>query len=371
MTDMNLNIPWHLVTKYLRKELSQPEEQELDNWRKSSELHSLIYEEIISDKHIQDLLKAGKWNDTSAEWQAILKRIEPSANKYSLSRRKLGLAISAAATILVLLSVAAGYFFIRYSDLKKQQTHGYTYIFSPRGQRTRVILPDSTKVWLNSESSLKYAANYNSEIREVTTEGEAFFQVQKNPGKPFYVNVDEIKIKVYGTSFNVKAYPEDKSIETTLIEGKLSISSLLPQNGIANEIFLKPNEKCIYMRKTIDISLQDKKSAIKVADTKKNNHDDATVSKVIIKQNINPEEEKLWKYGNLIFKDEPFPELAKKIERWYDVRIHFVDEKIKDYKFTGEFNKETINQAMEALMLSSQKSYKYEIVYRDIYLKSK
>lgn len=368
---MNLNIPWPLVTKYLQNELSKQEEEELDNWRHSSEIHSLIYEEIISDKHIQDVLKSGKWNDTSAEWQAILKRIEPSVNKYNFSRRKFGLAFAAAATILVLLSVAAGYFFIRYSDLKKQHASGYTYIFSPRGQRTRVILPDSTKVWLNSESSLKYATDYNSEIREVTTKGEVFFQVHKNPEKPFYVNADEIKIKVYGTSFNVKAYPEDKSIETTLIEGKLSISSLTPSNGNVKEVFLKPNEKCIYMRKTIDISLKDKKSTNKVVDIIKNNHDDQTVSKIIIKQNINPEEEKLWKYGNLIFKDESFPELAKKIERWYDVKIHFVDEKIKDYKFTGEFNKETINQAMEALMLSSQKSYKYEIIYRDIYLKSK
>jgi ferric-dicitrate binding protein FerR (iron transport regulator) len=358
-TDMNLNIPWPLVTKYLRNELSQQGEQELFNWRNSSELHSLIYEEIISDNHIQDLLKAGKWNDTSAEWQAILDRIEPSVTKYSISRRKFGLALSAAATILILISLATGYFFIRYSDLKKQQANSYTYIFSPRGQRTRVILPDSTKVWLNSESSLKYSTNYNSEIREVTTEGEAFFQVHKNPEKPFLVNADEIKIKVYGTSFNVKAYSDDKSIETTLIEGKLSITSLVSQKGKGEEIFLKPNEKCIYLRKDASIQKQ------------KNITDDEKKSEVIIKQNINPEEEKLWKYGNLIFNDETFGNLAKKIERWYDVKIHFEDEKIRNYKFTGEFNKETINQAMEALMLSSQKSYKYEIVHRDIYLKSK
>ena len=73
----------------------------------------------------------------------------------------------------------------------------------------------------------------------------------------------------------------------------------------------------------------------------------------------------------LIFKNETIGELATKMERWYDIKIHFTDEKIKNYKFTGVLDKETINQAMEALKLSSEKSYSYDIVFRDVYLKSK
>jgi transmembrane sensor len=368
---MELNIPWPLIAKFLQHELLPHELLELEYWRNSSDLRTLIYEEIITDKHLQEAIAAGKWNDTSREWKSILNRIETPVKQFSIARRKLGLAFAAAATILILLSVSLGFFYTRYHDLQTQQANRFTYIYSPRGHRTRIILPDSTRVWLNSESSLRYATNYNTEIREVTTEGEAFFQVHKDPKKPFYVITDEIKVKVYGTSFNIRAFAGENRIETTLIEGKLSITPRKQKDGPVQEIFLKPSEKCIYIRNNKAITLRDDNNNNSQPVQKPDSHQDAGISHVVILQNINTEQEKLWKDGNLIFRDETFNDLATELERWYDVKIHFVDEKIRNYKFTGKFDKETINQAMEALKLSSQESYQYNIVYRDIYLKSK
>jgi transmembrane sensor len=232
-------------------------------------------------------------------------------------------------------------------------------------------LPDSSRVWLNSETSLRYPVAFNGKTREVTIEGEAFFKVKKNPDKPFFVNTSDIKVKVYGTSFNVKAYPTERYIETTLIEGKLSITPKQGKLDGNQEIFLKPKDKLTYRKEGLnphgisetDISKQSKLNTVQQA---KN-----TAPQVILAQNINPDQENLWKDGKLLFNNEKFIDLAIKLERWYDVKIHFENEEIKNFRFTGYFDKETINQAMEALKISSQRSYSYKLIFRDIYLSSK
>jgi ferric-dicitrate binding protein FerR (iron transport regulator) len=234
-----------------------------------------------------------------------------------------------------------------------------------------VVLPDQTKVWLNSESSLRYPVSYNQKTREVQIKGEAFFEVHKNPLKPFLVYANEIKVKVYGTSFNIKAFPNEKEIETTLIEGKLSITTEGKNGKEGEEIFLKPNERCIYNR----VLAVEVKNPTKVISSKEIvKEPTTTVQKeptIILAKNINPDVEVNWKNGKLIFREETFGELAIELERWYDMKIHFTDDKIKNYKFTGVFDKETVNQAFEALRLSSQQSFKYEITFRDIFLDTK
>jgi transmembrane sensor len=366
---MRPDIPWNLFTKKLRKEISEEEELELEFWRSKAELNRLIYEEVFSNERFMSLIINGKWDDNSRQWQNLLSRInQPATRKYSFSRRQLVYLSSAAAAVLVLLAVSLAFYYSGFSRLMKEQVaEGSTYIFSPRGQRTSIILPDSTKVWLNSESSLSYSTDYNHKVREVTTRGEAFFEVSKNPDKPFYVLANEVRVKVYGTSFNVKAFPDENRIETTLIEGKLSVTPIKSQGEPGREIFLKPNEKCIYVRGTKEMRLESGKEKSSIRELR----EATTIPKFIIRKNISTAVEAQWKDGKLLFEDESFAELAVKLERWYDVKIHFVDSGIRNYKFTGSFNKETVNQAMEALKLSSQKSYEYEIVFRDIYLKTK
>jgi ferric-dicitrate binding protein FerR (iron transport regulator) len=323
----------------------------------------------MNDTSFRELIKKGKWENNSKQWQYILSKIEiPKNRKYTFGRNKIRIFSGAAAVVLLLLTVALGYYYSGFNNFRKERLAiGYTTIFSPRGQRTSIILPDSTRVWLNSGSTLKYSTDYNQKMREVIAEGEAFFEVKKNPDKPFYVLVNEIKVKVYGTSFNVKAFPEENNIETTLIEGRLSIIPMAFANNPDKEIFLKPNEKCIYVKKTgaVNLNSGDENSL------DKENNNLKTIHEVTIRKNISTEVESQWKEGKLVFENESFGELAIKLERWYDVKVHFVDNKIRDYKFTGSFDKETINQAMEALKQSSQKSYNYEIVFRDIYLKTK
>jgi transmembrane sensor len=366
---MKFNIPWHLFYKLLNKSITQAEEQELAYWRDSSELHKNIYDEIIADEQFKSALLHKKWDDNSMEWNNIVSRIQQPSQRFSFSRQRFIL-MSAAAALLLLFSISAlVYLSVNQRNFNNQQ-EGFTYIYSPRGQRTQVVLPDSTKVWLNSESSLSYSTNYNRKVREVIAQGEAFFEVTHNPEKPFYVLVNEIKIKVYGTSFNIKAFPNEKTIETTLIEGSLSITSQAENGKEQKEIFLKPNEKCIITRNAKNIGAKEINQALpmKAQDIQKLKH--MKIEALVVQSNVNTQKEKLWKDGKLLFHDRSFGELAVDLERWYDVKIHFQDEKIKQYKFTGSFDKETINQAMEALKASSQESYQYNISFRDIYLQS-
>lgn len=367
---MNFNIPWNLFQKLHNNSLSSIEQSELEYWRDSSELNTDIYFEIAEDELFKSTLSSNKWDDNSNEWNQIVSRIQQPAKRLTISRQRFIL-MSVAAAIIFLITFSALVYLFAHQNKTNSEPESYTYIYSPRGQRTRVVLPDNTKVWLNSESSLKYSTNYNSKYREVIAQGEAFFEVTHNPDKPFYVLANEVKVKVYGTSFNIRAFMNEKTIEATLIEGKMSITTQVQNGKEQHEIFLKPNEKCIITRDTKNVAVNTPNQAMEEQAAESKHVQKLEVAKLIIQKNIDPIEEKVWKDGKLVFRDQPFGELAIDLERWYDVKIHFQDEKIKQYKFTGSFDKETINQAMEALKFSSQKSYQYNISFRDIYLKSK
>jgi ferric-dicitrate binding protein FerR (iron transport regulator) len=359
-----MHIPWELLKKYVLNELSEEEGRSLQQWSNASELNKNIFQEVISDDTFKEALISGKWDDTTRNWEAVLSRLESAAPRISFTKKYFYRAAALAASLLILVGLGIGslYYYIQnrgYSDTD------FTYIYSPRGQRTQVILPDSSKVWLNSETSIRYPVSFNRKSREVTIIGEAFFKVKKNPDKPFYVNTSDVKVKVYGTSFNVKAYPNEKYIETTLIEGKLSVIPKAEAEIPANEIFLHPNDKLKFKRPGFIDSIN--VVADKQAEIKRERKEAAP--KMLLSRNIDTSQENLWKDGKLVFLDERFGDMAIKLERWYDVRIHFENEKIKDFRFTGQFDKETINQAMEALKISSQHCYHYEMVFRDIYLK--
>ena len=368
---MKINIPWPLFKKYLSNTLLPDEQRELELWRDSSELNRHIFDEIAEDEVIKNAILSSAWDDNSKAWKQILSRIEHPPKQVTMPRRHF-IIMSAAAIMLLFVTIGSLLFFNNpRSKVGTEIPEGYTYIFSPRGQRTKVVLPDRSKVWLNSESSLRYSTIFNGSQREVVLQGEAFFEVQPDPGKPFFVAANEIKVRVYGTSFNIKAFPNENTIETTLIEGKLSVTSLTQYGNEPSEIFLKPNEKCIVTRDNKNVEITTRNMALDGPFQDVEYAGGGRVNDLVVQKSISTEEEKLWKDGKLVFHNRSFSKLAVDLERWFDIKIHFQDKKIESYKFTGSFDKETINQAMEALKLSSQKSFYYEIKFRDIYLSSK
>lgn len=220
------------------------------------------------------------------------------------------------------------------------------------GSRTKLLLPDGTSVWLNGDSKLYYDHSFSGKTREVRLEGEAFFDVVKDAKRPFIVRAGKISIRVLGTAFNVKFYKEDKNIETTLLRGKIEVSGNTKDAG--SHIILTPNQKLI-----IPAKLQAVQPEIK---------EEIKIINLDSRLKENEHIETSWVYNRVEFRGESFEELARKLERWYDITIHFDDDRVKQLRFNGSFEKETIEEAFGALQKVA--SFKYKIYEREVFIKS-
>jgi transmembrane sensor len=213
-------------------------------------------------------------------------------------------------------------------------------VITPRGSKALTVLPDGTVVWLNAGSKIKYKIPDDKPVRDVSIEGEAYFNVTKDPDHPFTVNAGEMIIKAYGTEFNVKAYPEEKVVETTLVEGSVSVEI---KNKPSNKTLLKPNEQAIYYEPTSKRS-----------------------ENFLVTKGIDPSLYTLWINDRLQIKGETLEDLTVMLERKYDVTIHFDDNSLRDLRFTGIIENETIEQILELIKISSNVDYR--INEREIWL---
>jgi transmembrane sensor len=207
------------------------------------------------------------------------------------------------------------------------------------GSTSKVQLPDSSVVWLNAGSKLTYDKSFGAQTRTVQLTGEGYFDVVKMPGKPFIIQTSSINIKVLGTVFNVKAYPEDKQTVTSLIRGSIEVTIV---NRPDNKIILSPKEKLVVENKLLTAdksSVNDLPPAIFVNKLKYDPVDSSIA-------------ETLWVENKLAFNDESFAELVKSMERWYNVKIEITDAELLNERLTGSFEKESVDQALEALRIT-------------------
>jgi ferric-dicitrate binding protein FerR (iron transport regulator) len=220
------------------------------------------------------------------------------------------------------------------------------------GSRTQIVLRDGTKVWLNGESKLTYANEFDGETREVRLSGEAYFDVVKNPDKPFIIHTEKITIRVTGTSFNVRDYPGETKAETSLISGKVEVC---PVHNPKEVYYLKPNEKIVLKEFKPGITKPLQKQAIAEKMIR-------PVEVEIVKLQFDPIDnipvETAWLNDQLAFSDESFREVADKIENWYNVSIEFRSPELESLRFTGKFDKETLPEALQALQFTTPFSYK-------------
>ncbi|MDP4251971.1 MAG: FecR family protein, partial [Bacteroidota bacterium] len=177
-------------------------------------------------------------------------------------------------------------------------------VMAKPGARTKLVLPDGTQVWLNSGSKLHYNNDFNTRLREVNLEGEAFFDVVKDAAHPFIVHTSTINVKVLGTAFNVKSYPRDEVIETTLLRGLIEITR--KDDPSTPKVILKPNEKLIInkTRDPVHLTAQASPHADQLKEGMSN------ISVIPIPQNI-PDSDKAetsWMYNKLVFDGDSFEE---------------------------------------------------------------
>jgi len=204
---------------------------------------------------------------------------------------------------------------------KKQLT--FNTILIPKGGEYKLTLMDGTKIWLNSNSKLSYPSEFGDGVRKVQLEGEAYFQVAKDSLHPFIVDVNKIQVKVLGTSFNVNAYGDNDEIVTTLVEGKVEVkdefwgekAKLLPNEQFR---FNKLNGKCA-------------------------------------KDKVDTKIYTAWTNGRFVFENENLQEIMNRLSRWYDVEVFFLNNDVKNLKFSGDVARyEDINQILEMIEVTQK-----------------
>lgn len=196
-------------------------------------------------------------------------------------------------------------------------------ITCPAGMRSHVVLPDGTDLWLNSESKIRYGIPFVRENRQLELTGEAFLNVVKNRKSPFIVHAGTASVKVLGTRFNVKSYPDDEQLEIALIEGSVEFSGSLPGSG--SPATLSPNSYLVMDKNSGEVH-QGIRDLAKYTS---------------------------WYMNVIIFDETPMPEVAKTLERWYGVKVSVTNPEINKYKFTTTFENESLYRVLELLELSS------------------
>ena len=201
---------------------------------------------------------------------------------------------------------------------------------------------------MNSDSKLSYSENFNGPVREVFLEGEAYFDVVKDPNHPFIVHTEGIDIKVLGTAFNVRAYKAELKIEATLVHGMIEVTKTNQPN--APKVIMKPHEKMVFDKSVVEEML---KKDMRL--TENNSIESAVVKPAITISPLTKNRagsailETSWVYNRLSFEDEKFGDLAIRMERWFNVKISLNNERIKSFRLTGSFETETIEEALREL----------------------
>lgn len=228
-------------------------------------------------------------------------------------------------------------------------------IVSERGMRKQIVLPDGTKVWLNADSRLSYDGMMEgSGPRNVWLEGEAYFDVRRNRHRPFTITTDKISIRVLGTTFNVKAYPDDRETEATLISGEIELSV---NERPKEKILLKPSEKVAVVDHPQAGERQgdgdEKRITLTIGNLSKVQLDDQEYIR-----------ETLWMDNKLVVKDETLEDILPKLERWYNVDITLKDPRIRAYRYTATITEEDIHDVLEAMQLI--KSFHFKVDSNDV-----
>ncbi|HEX6426972.1 MAG TPA: FecR domain-containing protein [Niastella sp.] len=365
---MSKDRTWFLVGKKLAGEASAEELNELEGLLRSDpDMHYALQNitdlwnlqapatnevEDVFNRHINRLKEAGVDWDQSADPEH-----QPDLPRTQRRSRKTLLFISMAAAVLMIASI------FWYTSVTKRTTASRPFVAGHTGEKnevstrngskSKITLPDGSKVWLNAGSVLTYNKDFGGDIREVDLSGEAFFEVatvispKTDQRIPFIIHTQHLDVRVLGTAFNVKSYPGDKQTETSLVHGKVEV---LIHNRPDEKITLHPNEKLVVINEEGSQSVNAKPGA-------SNKEPFVSLSKLTYATADSLLVETAWVQNKLVFDNESFLEVAEKMERWYNVKIQFRDSKKQALRFTGVFENETIQQALDYMSITAPFNY--------------
>lgn len=295
--------PWEQIQDKLQNP-QKPEDELLKKWLEEDAENREVFGDLQVIYSITGNIPESFITQKEQAWQKIVKRILPRKNAIKIIRISQRIAAS---ILLVALGIGAGLFLKNnYSD------NLYTEVYSPYGHKTMILLPDSSQVWLNGDTKLKYCSNFNSS-RNIELVGEALFKVSKSPNKLFTINSRSLQLEVYGTTFNVKSYPDDVVSEVALVEGSIGLfhNKQLLKNMIPGDVITYNYQKKKYCCRQGDVGYIT-----------------------------------AWSGDELVVENETFENVIKYLERWYGVKIN-LDESLKqDLKLSFKVKTESLNELL-------------------------
>ncbi len=317
------NIPWDAITAQLKDEANEEQLLEIKEWLDLSSENPVILSEIVNTWSITKQESQFYKPDMTINWEKLMQRIGHSQGRKVRFRSFYKWA--AAASILVLVFLAG----LKSGDiyLKKASTISFIRIIAPEGSKTQIVLPDSTRVWLNSGTVLQYPNNFSVQNRQVYMNGECFFDVTKDPKHPFVVEGSKFRVKVFGTRFNVNERTCTNEADVTLISGKVDVYSL--NNKFLSK--LDPGQQLVY---------SDGLSRVQKAQ--------------------NPEALTSWINNMLIFDNQPFERVIFYLEKWYGVKIHLDRFLYHKYNYTFKVKTESLREVLQLISFITPIEYKIE-----------
>lgn len=347
-----------LVVQYIAGSASEEERKQVLGWINAKPENKVIFNELKECYHLTKIVQKPTGFDKKEGWLRIKanfykSRFEEQQKSEKNRRIRMLYRLSAAVAAVLVIVFAWMYFDKSHNQDISKSNIAFTEIVVPYGSKSQLTLPDSTKVWINAGSKLSYASNFNKSNRKVKLEGEAFFDVQKSEEHLFIVETEGININVFGTRFNVKSYPDEAEIQTTLIEGSLAIHTH-DNSEVNNMVYLEPNQTATYYKNT---SVLKTNVNNKVQPTSNN----AEVTKSVkVSREIDTAPITSWKDNKWIFEAEDLDKIAVILERRYNVNIIFENEDLKKYKLSGTLIEETFEQVLKVIQLSAPIEYEIE-----------
>ncbi len=309
-----------------------PSNQQNEEWERFLTEHPEKRNEIEKAKLVVRSLEPIELPVPSDRLNAVWQRLDKK-RRIKLIRFNPQFLKYAAVFLLAFLTAWGGFYFL--TGEKQNYSQVYNEVKVPYGQRSEMTLYDGTKVWLNSGTELKFPLVFSGDQRKVYVKGEAFFDVARDAAKPFIVNAGQMDIEVLGTRFDVCAYPDDEELNATLEEGE--IRAVNPQTE--EKVHLLPGSQVILNRG----------------------------SQKFLVQQVDTRLYTSWKENMLRLENATFSDVVKKMERWYDVRIH-VDEQVdSEERYTMTIKTESLREMLR--LVSFTTPLNYEIKENQVFIK--
>ena len=320
-----------LIANYLTEGLDKNALDELKTWIAASAENQQYF---IRQREIWFSAvsrEAASVYDKDKAFENFRNRVESQKEIQSTSRRGFSLSALWRYAAVVAIIIAVGCISYWQGEVNVKDTFADISVEAPLGSKTKLYLPDGTLVWLNAGSRMTYSQGFGVDNRKVELEGEGYFEVKRNEKIPFFVKTKDLQLQVLGTKFNFRDYPEDHEVVVSLLEGKVGLNNLLREE---KEAVLSPDERAVLNKANGFLTVE----------------------------SVTASNASQWTDGYLFFDEELLSDIAKELERSYNVKIHIANDSLKTFRFYGNFvrREQNIQEVLEALASTEKMQYKIE-----------